>query len=138
MTGAIPYGTALQRTLYTLILALLLVYPSVCLQWGKPRAEGAPPHTFNSVAGNAVGQHRGGVNQDAAIRARAGFDGNERRSEVVHPGQTTWIQDFCQMPGNEFFAEARASVRYFLSSLTCGGSYLLEPTNSYGHRHIGA
>lgn len=113
MTGAIPYGAALQRTLYTLMLALLLVYPSVCLQWGKPRAEGASPHT--SVAGDAVGQHRGLVNQDAAIRARAGFDGNERRSEVVYPGQTTWIQDFCRTPGNEFFAEARASVRYFLS-----------------------
>lgn len=139
MTGAIPNGTALQRTLYTLLLALLLVYPSVCLQWGKPRAEGASPRTINRVAGDAVDQHTEGVHQDAAIRARAGFDGNERPSEVVYPGQATWIQDFCRTPGNEFFAEARDSVRTF-----CHTQHAADYTSLhlrirvYGHRYIGA
>lgn len=44
----------------------------------------------------------------AATTIRAGgLEGRDRRNREAYPEETTWIQDFCRTPGNEFFAEVR-------------------------------
>ena len=46
----------------------------------------------------------------AAILLRAGgFEGNDPRNQPLYSEPTTWIEDFCRSPGNEFFAEVSLS-----------------------------
>lgn len=52
----------------------------------------------------------------AATNIRAGgVEGRDRRNREAYPEETTWIQDFCRTPGNEFFAEVRVIILYCFS-----------------------
>lgn len=51
----------------------------------------------------------------AAITIRAGgLEGRDRRNREAYPEETTWIQEFCRTPGNEFFAEVRMILVSFI------------------------
>lgn len=58
----------------------------------------------DSVPQHDAGEHATGV---ASNLRGGGLEGGDRRShsDTGYSGQTTWIQNFCRTPGNEFFAE---------------------------------
>lgn len=69
------------------------------------RATGNIGHIFHSAASpEGSGDHTKRIASD--LRG-GGLGRGDRRnqSESGYSGQTTWIQNFCRTPGNEFFAE---------------------------------
>lgn len=73
------------------------------------RATGNIGHIFHSAASpEGSGDHTKRIASD--LRG-GGLGRGDRRnqSESGYSGQTTWIQNFCRTPGNEFFAEVPES-----------------------------
>lgn len=96
--GNMASRLAVRRILF---LALLLACPTVrSFPWGKPRPEGV------SLKYAQTGERKAHPGSAAAAIRAGGFGGNDGRG--AYPEQTTWIQDFCRTPGNEFFAEVCA------------------------------
>lgn len=117
-----------RHVLPILVFAHFLAAGTDGLQWGtQARSEGRPLDTAPKTAEDCC--EASNYRDDAAaaaetaattirvvattIRAAAttiragGLEGRDRRNREAYPEETTWIQDFCRTPGNEFFAEVR-------------------------------
>ena len=113
-----------QHVLSILVFACFLATRTNSFQWGRSECrvldtpttavgDWEASNTKEDVAAAAsTAAYTGSVAATtiwaAATTIRAGrLEGSDRRNREAYPEQTTWIQDFCRTPGNEFFAEVR-------------------------------
>lgn len=83
------------KKLKVIMLILLNVHSAESSrQWGR-QVPGFPSKKADRI------DH---IKATAFLRG-GGYEGSDPRNQVSYPEQTTWIQEFCRSPGNEFFAE---------------------------------
>lgn len=100
-----------QALLSVFGLTLFLLTRTNSLQWGTKQAisNSWPLNTTKPAAVVEDCYEASNARGDAATAATTiragGLDGRDRRNRAAFPEETSWIQEFCRTPGNEFFAE---------------------------------
>eukprot|EP00904_Undaria_pinnatifida_P006635 jgi/Undpi1/3100/HiC_scaffold_15.g06474.m1 len=104
-----------QALLSVFGLTLFLLTRTNSLQWGTKQAisNSWPLNTTKPAAVVEDCYEASNARGDAATAATTiragGLDGRDRRNRAAFPEETSWIQEFCRTPGNEFFAEVPES-----------------------------